>query len=157
MKEDSKNDSNDADSTSSSSKTSSDNQTSNFVDAQEKSDSKTSDSKNLSWYSKSDLLWVIWNYIEKNLKDDSEILVTIEYGENNDAEKIILKTQQKSSNNGHSVSDGYKSETSMVVADKKLDSTSTKKSNTTTSSKTSSNGLSQKDVRDAEELFSVLF
>ena len=54
----------------------------------------------LTWYSKSDLIWVINKYIEKNLDDDTDILVTVEYEEDSaDPQKIILQTQQKSSSN----------------------------------------------------------
>ncbi len=50
------------------------------------------------WYSKSDLIWVINKYIEKNLDDDTDILVTVEYEDDSgDPQKIILQTQQKSS------------------------------------------------------------
>lgn len=51
--------------------------------------------EDVSWYSKSDLLWIISTYIENNLTDDTEILVTIEYSETGEADKIILKTQPK--------------------------------------------------------------
>lgn len=153
-KQDSKNDIVDVDSTSSSSNTSSDSQTSNFLNT---SDTEKSQEKpTLSGYSKSDLLWVIWNYIQNNLDDNNDILVTIEYSDDNDPEKIILKTYPKSSNNSHSSSDSSKSETSVVVADKKPEPAPTKTSKAS-SSKSSSNWLSQKDMRDAEELFSVLF
>lgn len=50
----------------------------------------------LSWFSKSDVLWIINWYIEKNLDDDTDILVTVEYEEDyNDPEKIILQTQPR--------------------------------------------------------------
>ena len=153
-KEDSKNDTIDADSTSASSKASSDSQTSDFVDTTDTTNSQ--EKPTLSGYSKSDLLWVIWSYIQNNLDDNNDILVTIDYSDDNDPEKIILKTYPKSSNNSHSSSDSSKSETSVVVADKKPEPAPAKTSNTT-SSKTTSNWLSQKDMRDAEELFSVLF
>ena len=48
----------------------------------------------LTWYSKSDLIWVINKYIEKNLDDDTDILVTVEYEDDSgDPQKIILQTQ----------------------------------------------------------------
>ncbi len=51
----------------------------------------------LTWYSKSDLLWVINKYIENNLDDNTDILVTVEYeDEFSDPQKIILQTQPKS-------------------------------------------------------------
>ena len=54
----------------------------------------------LTWYSKSDLLWVINKYIENNLDDNTDILVTVEYEDDfSDPQKIILQTQQKSTVN----------------------------------------------------------
>ena len=50
----------------------------------------------ISWYSKSDILWIINWYIEKNLDDDTDILVTVEYEEDyNDPQKITLETQPR--------------------------------------------------------------
>lgn len=50
----------------------------------------------ISWYSKSDVLWIINWYIEKNLDDDTDILVTVEYEEDyNDPQKITLQTQPR--------------------------------------------------------------
>lgn len=52
--------------------------------------------KELSWYSKSDLFWIINTYIDNNLDDDTDILVTVEYeDDSNDPQKIILETQQR--------------------------------------------------------------
>ena len=52
--------------------------------------------KFLSWYSKGDLLWIIDKYIDENLDDDVDILVTVEYEENDDnPDRIILQTQPK--------------------------------------------------------------
>ena len=51
----------------------------------------------LTWYSKSDLLWVINKYLEENLDDDTDVLVTVEYDdESSDPQKIILQTRKKS-------------------------------------------------------------
>ena len=53
----------------------------------------------ISWYSKSDVLWIINWYIEKNLDDDTDILVTVEYEEDyNDPQKITLQTQSRPAN-----------------------------------------------------------
>lgn len=50
----------------------------------------------VTWYSKSDVLWIINWYIENNLDDDTDILVTVEYEDDyNDPEKIILQTQPR--------------------------------------------------------------
>ena len=66
-----------------------------FVNMKEKLSNESKIKQDVSWYSKSDLLWIISNYIEANLKDDTDILVTIEYSESWEADKIILKTQPK--------------------------------------------------------------
>ena len=59
---------------------------------------KVEDIWSLNWYSKSDLIWVINKYIEKNLDDDTDILVTVEYEDDSaDPQKIILQTQKKTS------------------------------------------------------------
>ena len=50
----------------------------------------------IKWYSKSDLLKIINSYVEKNLDDDTDILVTVEYGDDNsNPQKIILQTQSR--------------------------------------------------------------
>ena len=56
-------------------------------------------------YSKTDVLWIIGEYIEDNLDDDTDILVTVKYTKDmSDPDKIILETQKKSSNKSHSAS-----------------------------------------------------
>ncbi len=61
-----------------------------------KSENKSDNYWALTWYSKSDLIWVINKYIEKNLDDDTDILVTVEYeNDSSDPQKIILQTQKK--------------------------------------------------------------
>jgi len=58
--------------------------------------SNQQDENVLTWYSKSDLFWIINRYIEKNLDDDTDILVTVEYeDDSNDPQKIILQTQPR--------------------------------------------------------------
>ena len=50
----------------------------------------------VTWYSKMDVLWIIGKYIENNLDDDTDILVTIEYeNDYNNPNKIVLQTQGK--------------------------------------------------------------
>jgi len=59
-------------------------------------DSQPQSNETLSWFSKSDVLWIINWYIEKNLDDDTDILVTVEYEEDyNDPQKITLQTQPR--------------------------------------------------------------
>lgn len=61
-----------------------------------KQEEKSGDAWALTWYSKSDLFWVIDDYLEKNLDDDTDILVTVEYEDvGKDPQKIILQTQPK--------------------------------------------------------------
>ena len=51
---------------------------------------------NLEWYSKSDLLLVISKYIEENLDDDTDILVTVEYEDDWDKpQRVILEPRPK--------------------------------------------------------------
>ena len=50
----------------------------------------------ITWYTKSDVLWIINTYIEEHLDDYTDILVTVEYEENqNDPQKITLETKPK--------------------------------------------------------------
>lgn len=54
------------------------------------------DTSDLTWYSTTDLLWVINKYIENNLDNDTDILVTVEYEDDNtNPKKIIFQTQPK--------------------------------------------------------------
>ena len=65
---------------------------------------KIEDIWELKWYSKADLIWVINKYIEKNLDDDTDILVTVEYEDDSaDPQKIILQTQQRTDWDNHSM------------------------------------------------------
>ena len=66
------------------------------LDVEKKSGNKSDNLLPLTWYSKSDLIWIINKYIEKNLDDDTDILVTVEYeDDSSDPQKIILQTQKK--------------------------------------------------------------
>ena len=108
----------------------------------------------LTWYSKSDLLWIINKYIEKNLDDDTDILVTVEYEDDSkDPQKIILQTQPRN------VSSGSHSVSTWVVEVKKEDnvqkSESQKVNNNLQTS--TSNKLTQKEIKETEEIFNILF
>ena len=132
------------------------------------------------WYSKNDLLWIISRYVENNLDDDTDILVTIEYEDDKaDPDRIILQTQPKVSNLYYismprlSVKDVVdwlqhsRTQTVMVVSwDDNLDDSwlngksvvgGNAKTNVVNTNATISNWLTQKDVREAEEIFSNLF
>ena len=106
------------------------------------------------WYSKTDLLWIINSYIEKNLDDDTDILVTVEYEDDNkDPQKIILQTQEKKVDSvSHSVSLGVveaeSEKNNQELEIKKVDNVQQSKS---------SNKLTQKEIKETEELFSILF
>lgn len=66
------------------------------LDVEKKSGNKSDNLLPLTWYSKSDLIWIINKYIEKNLDDDTDILVTVEYeDDSSNPQKIILQTQKK--------------------------------------------------------------
>lgn len=116
------------------------------------------------WRSKVDLLWIINKYIEKNLDDDTDILVTVEYEEGNkNPQKIILQTQPKtkrSASNSNRVventSHWSNSEKVEINSDEKV-SNNQVTTNSQTVKKTTSTKLTQKDQRDAEEIFSTLF
>ena len=125
----------------------------------------------LTWYSKSDLLWVINKYIEENLDDYTDILVTVEYEDNNDVpQRIILETQSKSVWDWHSVyfvwsvdellekSDWEKVDNSVTSASAAVNSSNNyAQNNVQSAKKTTSNKLTQKDQQEAEEIFSILF
>ena len=157
----------------------------NNVKSSEGEATKKSDYKN-KWYSASDVLAVINKYIKDNLDDDTDILVTIEYNDDNDSpEKIVLKTQNnKVSNKGslsiprfsvknfsdwlnHSrtsitsvISWDYENSKNSVVDDGKNVEKQGKsqKQDADKSGETKSyNWLTQLEVKEAEELFSILF
>ena len=179
-----------------------------FVNMNEKIWRDSEVNQDISWYSKTDLLWTISDYIEKNLWDETEILVTIEYNDEWEADKIILKTQPKSKNSNNTssiprlsldktvdwiyestyetviiddeskeswVSDNnFSSDNNLIVEvewnneEKKENNTSTvtqtppqkttsQKTTQTQNNRKTSNGLSQSDIRDAEEVLWALF
>jgi len=141
----------------------------------------------LTWYSKSDLMWIVSRYIETNLDADTNIFVTIEYEDSSlKPDRIILKTQPKSEDGivlNESMLDLFissqkLSSENIVVSldenteiendDEHVDSNQVKKSevsvkngtsvkNTVTETTNISNKLSQKEQREAEEIFSILF
>ena len=133
----------------------------------------------LPWYSRTDLLWIINKYLEKNLDDDTNILVTVEYDEDSaDPQKIILQTQSKQK---HSVWDsGNLMDEVFSESDKKIpekieiipaesdnleveDRQSFQKEKQvdkhaqTTTKKTISTKLTEKEQKEAEEIFWILF
>lgn len=62
----------------------------------EKTTKKSDKNAEKIWYTKTDLLWIVGKYVENNLDDDTDILVTVEYKDDvSNPEKIILQTQQK--------------------------------------------------------------
>lgn len=114
------------------------------------------------WYSKSDLLWIINKYIEKNLDDDTDILVTLEYEDDSkDPQKIILQTQHKTVTEKHSVAVSW----NLLNEDRKdshrnageKSQNAEVKNDVQSTKKVSSNKLTQKEQRETEELFSILF
>ena len=108
----------------------------NFAEMEPIKNLNNSNNKALSWYSKSDLLWIINTYIEENLDDDTDILVTVEYEDDSDPEKIILQTQPKSKNDSSSLNG------SSITVNKQNKKT---------------NNLTQKEIKNTKKLFSTLF
>lgn len=137
-----------------------------------KNESRSDNLWPLTWYSKTDLLWVINRYIEKNLDDDTDILVTVEYEDDSgDPKKIVLQTQSKSDylipNSGDLLDDIFENThesnaENMVVSSSEKDESKEEKSDLTqkqsqSSKKTISTKLTQKEQKEAEEIFSILF
>lgn len=125
----------------------------------------------LTWYSKSDLLWVINKYIEENLDDYTDILVTVEYEDDNEIpQRIILETHPKFWWNWHSLYFSWLSSDELLLGfvweeikgTQDYDLTNKNSNNQTINKvhsveKTTSNNLTQKDKKEAEEIFSILF
>ena len=128
----------------------------------------------LSWYSKTDLLWVINKYIEKNLDDDTDILVTVEYEEDSgDPQRIIMQTQSRTwytvSNSKHLMNEIFSwddhwsdskdviifpDDVEIIPSQKDVSEPTQKKTQTV---KSTSTKLTQKEQKEAEEVFSILF
>ena len=170
-----------------------------FVEVQQPANKPVS--KDTVWYSKTDLVWIIGKYVEKNLNDDTDILVTVEYTKDvSNPDKIILETQEKSDDNCSSTSKSRswlkslfgwlrrsKTETVKVVswseekaevketkfedeADWVVDDnpiviewqaekveTSVVNNSASTTTQTTSRGLTQSEIREAEQIFGILF
>ena len=153
-------------------------------------------------YSKTDLIWIVGKYIEDNLDDGTDILVTVQYTKDaSDPDKIILETQPKEADNCHSVPKSrislknifgwlrrsksetikvvswseekvemkevkYEDEADRVVNDNpiviewKVEEEKAQVVNNTSSTSTTtkkSNGLTQSEIREAEQIFWILF
>lgn len=127
-----------------------------------KGKSKSETDNILTWYSKSDLLRIINKYIEKNLDDDTDILVTVEYDdETKDPQKIILQTQPITHSSANLLSSIDINENMSSLDDNKSqwenENKIEKKSDTQTQKNSTQTKLSQKDIQDAQEVFSILF
>ena len=122
----------------------------------------------LTWYSKTDLLKIVSNYVEGNLNKNTDILVTIQY-EDDEPQKIILQPQETSKKSllSNSESDSFtwnqsaenhQSTTTMNDSEPKNSNTLKKNtewmSNSTKSTKTT---LTQKEIAEAEDIFSTIF
>ncbi len=142
-----------------------------FIDFSQLADKKVSEADwSLEWYSKSDLLLVISKYIEDNLDDDTDILVTVEYEDEWDKpQRVILETRPKTSWNKQSIyfssrllgndsveTEREKEKVSDTSVDVVVEKTNTQK-NTKSVQRTTSNNLTQKEQKEAEEIFSILF
>ncbi len=143
------------------------------LDEWNKNENKSDNAWALTWYSKSDLIWVINKYIEKNLDDDTDILVTVEYeDDSSDPQKIILQTQKKStleiksdtvsSDLLNKIFDEVYSnepESDEVSLDEDIveDSNNQVKNTAQPVKKATSTSLTQKEKEEAEEIFWILF
>ena len=172
-----------------------------FVEVQQPTKKPISKDTVDNWYSKTDLIWIVGKYIENNLDDDTDILVTVQYTKDaSDPDKIILETQPKQSDNcstsrsrlslknmfgwlRHSKSETvkvvswteekvevkevkYEDEADRVVNDNpiviewKVEEEKAPVVNNTSSTNTTtkkSNGLTQSEIREAEQIFWILF
>ena len=172
-----------------------------FVDVQQPAKKPVSKDVSDAWYSKTDLIGIIWKYVENNLDDDTDILVTVEYSKDvSNPDKIILETQAKSDDSCHPASKSRvslknifgwlrksKSETVKVVSwseENVVETAEVKHSdeadwvvndnpiviewqaekvetpvvnNTSSTTQTTSRGLTQSEIREAEQIFGILF
>ena len=169
-----------------------------FVEVQQTANKPVSE--DTVWYSKTDLVWIIGKYVENNLNDDTDILVTVEYTKDvSNPDKIILETQEKSNDNCSSASKSRswlkslfgwlrrsKTETVKVVSwtEEKAEVKETKfedeadwvvndnpiviqwqpekleapaVNNASTTTQTTSRWLTQSEIREAEQIFGILF
>ena len=109
--------------------------------------------------------------MKKNLDDDTDIVVSVEYSDDDeDRERVVLEPRHKLSWNWHSVyfawevNDEFFEEFGWEVESEKVsvDYVGTDKSNNQKSvvksvQKKSSGKLTQKDQKEAEEIFALLF
>lgn len=122
----------------------------------------------LTWYTKTDLLKIVSSYVEKNLDKNTDILVTIQY-EDDEPQKIILQPQENSKSSSLSsvqldlatwnqYIEDNQTMTSLKDGEHKTSNTSQKDtdwlSNNTKSTKTS---LTQKELAETEDIFSIIF
>ena len=106
------------------------------------------------WYSRSELLTIISDYIQHNLDDESDIVVTVQYNEKDEVEKIILKKQDKSWQQHYS---SFSWDFAIDEYKESISQNDTSLSSVKLEWNRHSKALSQKDIRDAEEIFSILF
>ena len=171
-----------------------------FVDVQQPAKKPVSKDVSDAWYSKTDLIGIIWKYVENNLDDDTDILVTVEYSKDvSNPDKIILETQAKSDDSCQPASKSRvslknifgwlrrsKSETVKLVSwsEEKAEVKETKfedeadwvvddnpiviewqaekvetpvVNDTSTTTQTTYRGLTQSEIREAEQIFGILF
>lgn len=122
----------------------------------------------LTWYTKTDLLKIVSNYVEGNLDKNTDILVTIQY-EDDEPQKIILQPQENSKSSSLSsvqldlatwnqYIEDNQTMISLKDGEHKTSNTSQKDrdwlSNNTKSTKTS---LTQKELAETEDIFSIIF
>ena len=171
-----------------------------FVDVQQPAKKPVSKDVSDAWYSKTDLIGIIWKYVENNLDDDTDILVTVEYSKDvSNPDKIILETQAKSDDSCQPASKSrvslknifgwlrrsksvtvklvswseekaevketkFEDEADWVVDDNPIviewqaEKVETPVVNdTSTTTQTTYRGLTQSEIREAEQIFGILF
>ena len=122
----------------------------------------------LTWYSKTDLLKIVSNYVEGNLNKNTDILVTIQY-EDDEPQKIILQPQETSKKSllSNSESDSFtwnqsaeNHQSTTTMNDSEPKNSNTLKKNTEwmfNSTKSTKTTLTQKEIAEAEDIFSTIF
>lgn len=105
------------------------------------------------WYKKSDLLWIINSYIQNHLNDNTDILVTIEYEDDyNDPQKIILQTEHNTDN-----TDSYIPEIWIIETWNEWNIQTQRTKENTYKTEEKWNKLNQEDIKETEDIFSILF
>ena len=117
-----------------------------FVDFSQIADKKVSEMDwNLEWYSKSDLLWVIGKYLEENLNTPTSW------------NRQSIYFSSKLLGNSSDEIEGEEEKVTKNSVGVTTEKVSGQKNTKSVQRSTSSNSLTQKEQKEAEEIFSILF